>query len=98
MPSDIHNSQALSKAEQENNKASKSSEHTVIKALALGGVLGGGGPCAVDVRDGKIVRVRPLHYDWKYDKEYFNPWKFERNGKTLEPLMKPCIRSIFSGL
>ena len=61
---------------------------TVIKSLALGGTGGGGGPCAVDVKDGKIVRVRPLRYDWKYDAEQLNPWKFKRNGKTLEPLMK----------
>ena len=35
-------------------------------------------PCAVDVKDGKIVRVRPLHYDWKYDFKDVNPWKFEQ--------------------
>jgi len=21
----------------------------------------------VDVKDGKIIRIRPMHYDWKYD-------------------------------
>jgi len=61
---------------------------TVIKALGLGGGLGGGGSCAVDVKDAKIVRIRPFHYDWKYNPKQFNPWKFERNGKTIEPLMK----------
>ena len=35
-------------------------DKTVIKALALGGLLGGGGECAVDVKDGKIVRIRPF--------------------------------------
>jgi hypothetical protein len=35
-------------------------------------------PCAVDVKDGKIARVRPLHYDWKYDFKDVNPWKFEQ--------------------
>jgi len=63
-------------------------DKTVVKALALGGLDRGGGPCAVDVKDGKIIRVRPLHYDWKYKKEDLNPWKFERNGKTYQPLMK----------
>jgi trimethylamine-N-oxide reductase (cytochrome c) len=66
-------------------------EKTVIKSLALGGLTRGGAPCAVDVKDGRIVRVRPLHYDWKYKKEEFNPWKFQKNGKTLEPLMKTLI-------
>ncbi len=64
------------------------SAKTVIKSLSLGGVTGGGVPCAVDVKDGKIIRIRPLHFDWKFDKKQFNNWKLNRNGKTLEPLMK----------
>ncbi|MCX7911523.1 MAG: molybdopterin-dependent oxidoreductase [Dehalococcoidales bacterium] len=63
-------------------------DKTVIRALALGGLLGGGGECAVDVKDGKIVRIRPFHYDWKYDPESFRPWKVTRNGKTYRPLFK----------
>ncbi len=47
-----------------------------------------GGPIFVHVKDGKIIRVRPFHYDWKYKREEMNPWKFERNGKTLEPNFK----------
>jgi molybdopterin guanine dinucleotide-containing S/N-oxide reductase-like protein len=70
-------------------------DKTVIKALALGGLLGGGGECVVDVKDGKAVRIRPFHYDWKYDKNKFNAWKITRNGKTLEPLMK-ALPSTFS--
>ena len=75
-------------------KAHKS-EETFIKALALGGVVGGGAPCAVDVKGGKVVRIRPFHYDWKYDGKEFNPWKFERNGKILKPLMIVLNRNIF---
>ena len=41
----------------------KVSDKTVFKSMSLGGVLGGGTPCAIDVKDGKVVRVRPLHYD-----------------------------------
>jgi len=41
-----------------------------------------------DVKDGKIVRLRPLHYDWKYDKQQINPWKMEVRGHVLEPGMK----------
>jgi trimethylamine-N-oxide reductase (cytochrome c) len=71
-------------------------EKTVLKSLGLGGTIGGGNPTAVDVKDGKIVRIRPFHYDWKYDKKEFNPWKIERGGKTLEPLTKslPCTFSL----
>jgi trimethylamine-N-oxide reductase (cytochrome c) len=38
-----------------------------------------------DVKNGKIVRIRPLHFDWKYDKSSFNPWKMEAHGKPFEP-------------
>ena len=63
-------------------------DKTVYKSLALGGLLGGGGECSVDVKDGKVVRIRPFHYDEKFDKKDLNPWKIKRNGATLEPLMK----------
>jgi len=74
----------------------KSKEKTVCKSLSLCGVDGGGAPCAVDVKDGKIVRVRPLHYDSQYTREEMNPWKFKRNGKILEMPMKslPCPFSL----
>ena len=68
---------------------------TTVKALGFLGV-GGGSPCAVDYRNGKIIRIRPLHYDWKYKKEDLNPWRFEVRGKVLEPTMKsqPCPFSL----
>jgi len=70
-------------------------DKTVIKALALGGLLGGGGECAVDVKNGKVIRIRPFHYDWKYDRESFRPWKITRNGKEYKPLFK-SVPSPFS--
>jgi anaerobic selenocysteine-containing dehydrogenase len=45
----------------------------------------------VDVSEGKIVRIRPLHFDWKYDPQSFNPWKMEAHGKTFEPALKSLI-------
>ena len=76
-------------------KIPQGSEKTVLKALGLSGGMFGAAPCAVDVKDGKIVRIRPLHYDSKYDPKQFNPWKITKNGKTLEPLMK-SVPSPFS--
>lgn len=61
---------------------------TVIKSLGLSGGIFGAVPCAIDVDHGKIVRIRPLHFDWKYDPRQFNPWKIEKNGVVFEPLMK----------
>jgi anaerobic selenocysteine-containing dehydrogenase len=61
---------------------------TVFRTIGLSGVTTGGAEGAVDIKDGKIVRIRPLHYDWKYSRKDLNPWKFEKNGKTLEPNWK----------
>jgi len=63
-------------------------EETFLRSVGFLGLPGGGAEGVVDVKDGKIVRIRPLHYDWKYDKKHFNSWKLARNDKTLEPLMK----------
>ena len=60
-------------------------DKTVIKTMSLGGVLGGGTPCSIDVKDGKVVRVRPLHYDSKQD---VNFWQFTVRGKVFKPLSK----------
>ena len=63
-------------------------DKTVHKALGLSGGIFGACPCAVDVKDGKIIRIRPLHWDSAYDPETFNAWKIEKNGKTLEPYLQ----------
>jgi len=46
---------------------------------------------AIDVKNGRVLRVRPLHYDWKYDPKEFNPWKYEARGQVFEPTMKSLI-------
>ena len=61
-------------------------EKTFIKGLALGGH--GALPAAIDAKNGRIVRIRPLHLDWKYDKQEFNPWKIKVRGKVFEASMK----------
>jgi molybdopterin guanine dinucleotide-containing S/N-oxide reductase-like protein len=79
----------------EKERVSQDTKKTVIKVLGLSGGMFGAAPCAVDVKDGKIVRIRPLHYDSRYDPKQFNPWKITKNGQTLEPLMK-SVPSPFS--
>ena len=44
-------------------------EKTFVRALGFVGVIGGGTEGVCDVKDGKIVRIRPLHYDWQYTRE-----------------------------
>ena len=74
--------------DKKNRGIAEGKEETFVRTLSLMGIMGGGAEGMVDVKNGRIIRVRPLHYDWKYTREEMNPWKFERNGKTLEPLMK----------
>jgi trimethylamine-N-oxide reductase (cytochrome c) len=57
-------------------------EQTTIKALALSGGYGGA-PCSVDYKDGKVIRIRPLHFDEKYDPGEFKLWKIESRGKVF---------------
>jgi anaerobic selenocysteine-containing dehydrogenase len=63
-------------------------EKTILKTLGFGP---NANSSAVDVKNGRIIRVRPLHFDWKYNKESFNPWKMEAHGTTFEPGMKALI-------
>jgi len=79
---------AYQKTDRKAEPISEGAERTVLRTIGLSGTVNGGAEGAVDVKDGKILRIRPLHYDWKYDREALNPWKFQRNGKTLEPNWK----------
>ena len=40
------------------------------------------------MKDGKILRIRPLHFEDKYTKDEIKPWRIEKDGKVLEPNLK----------
>ena len=42
-------------------------EQTYLKGLGFCSVSADANSSIVDVKNGKIVRIRPLHFDWKYD-------------------------------
>ncbi|MGA3125356.1 MAG: molybdopterin-dependent oxidoreductase [Candidatus Korobacteraceae bacterium] len=63
-------------------------DKTVLRSLSLGGFYGGGTEGMVDVKDGRILRVRPFSFDWKYERESLRGWHFEKDGKTFAPLWK----------
>ena len=74
-------------------KTGTSGERTLVRDISFCGVPENGSNASmVDVKDGKIIRIRPMHYDWKYDPQKdMNPWKFEVRGKIFEPSMKTLI-------
>ena len=68
-------------------------EKTYIKGLSWCGnePFAGANASAVDVINGRIVRIRPFHFDWKYSPKDMNPWKITVRGNTLEPGMKTLL-------
>jgi len=77
--------------EKEELRKQAQEEKSLVKDISWPGVGSGANTSVVDVKDGKIVRIRPLRYDWKYKPEEFNPWKIEARGKVFEPSMKSLI-------
>ncbi|MFC1869398.1 molybdopterin-dependent oxidoreductase [Thermodesulfobacteriota bacterium] len=76
----------------EDKKAGEATEEkTIVKGLGFCSYTTDGNAAAIDVKDGKIIRIRPLHYDWKYKPEEFSPWKIEARGQTFEPCMKTLM-------
>ncbi len=63
-------------------------DKTITKGLGFSSFGSGSNATLVDVRNNKIIRIRPLHYDWKYKPEEFRPWKIEARGKVFQPTMK----------
>jgi trimethylamine-N-oxide reductase (cytochrome c) len=66
-------------------------EGIYLKALTTVGFGVASNPAMVYGKDGRIVRVRPLHYDWKYKQEQINPWLIEARGKIFNPPLKALL-------
>jgi anaerobic selenocysteine-containing dehydrogenase len=64
-------------------------DRTYLKGLSLGGH--GSLPACIDVKNEKIVRIRPLHFDLQYDKEEMKMWKMEARGKEWNPNWKVSL-------
>jgi len=86
----------VSAEEAEKLKAEAEVEKRFYRSLGFCGGPFGSNLVEVYVKNGRIVRITPLHYDREYKPEEFNPWKIEVRGKTFEPPMKtlPCYLSL----
>ena len=64
-------------------------DKTVLRTIGLSGGHHWRGRGAVDVKDGKIVRIRPLHYDWKYDRQALIPGNSRETARPWNPTGNP---------
>ena len=63
-------------------------EKTWTKNLSFCGHGEGSNVARVDIKNGKILRIRPLHYDENYSPENYRPWCVKARGKVFRPLVK----------
>ena len=71
--------------------ANQAGERTLVRDLSWCGVFNGANACMVDVKDGKMVRIRPARYYEQYTKEEVKPWVMHARGKTFEPSDKSLV-------
>ncbi|HUT67645.1 MAG TPA: hypothetical protein VMW86_03740 [Dehalococcoidales bacterium] len=81
-------------------------ENTHIIGLGFISQGSDGNVSVTDVNNGRLVRIRPLHYNWKYKPEEYRPWEIKARGKTFKvpekSLLPPHsiaskVSSIFEG-
>ena len=77
--------------EMSDERKEEGQEATYIKSTGFSAMGIGSHVAAVDVKDDRIIRIRPLPYDWKYKPEEFNPWKMEARGGTYHVPLKTTI-------
>ncbi len=66
-------------------------EKTQVRNISWVGVASGANTSMVDVKDGKIIRIRPARYYDRYTREEVKPWVMRARGKTFEPSDKSLI-------
>src|SRR5450759_412145 len=66
-------------------------EKTLVRDISWCGVFNGANASMVDVKDGKIIRIRPAQYYDQYTREEVRPWVIHARGKTFEPSDKSLI-------
>jgi len=74
-----------------NDKAPRKTdnEKLIVRGLGFCSTTADSNSVQVEASNDKIIRIRPLHYDWEY--KDLKPWKMEARGKMFEPSMKSLI-------
>jgi len=78
-------------AEEHESSSKSAKEKSIVIGLGFCANAQPGNAAVTDVRGGKIVRIRPLPYDWKYNPEDFSPWEMTARGKSFKPLLKSTL-------
>ncbi|MBN1631774.1 MAG: molybdopterin-dependent oxidoreductase, partial [Thermoleophilia bacterium] len=71
--------------------ATKGDVRTIVRDISWCGTCAGANACMVDVKDGKMLRIRPVRYYEQYTKEEVKPWVMHARGQTFEPSEKTLI-------
>jgi molybdopterin guanine dinucleotide-containing S/N-oxide reductase-like protein len=76
----------------DNNRFKKAAEEkTFVKGFGFISQAADGNVTAVDVKDGKIVRLRPFPYDWKYDPKEYGEWEIKARGSSFKASKKSLL-------
>ena len=67
-------------AESIENPTGESGERTIVRDMSFLGASWGANAAMVDVKDGKIIRIRPARYYDQYIKEEVKPWVMRARG------------------
>ena len=72
--------------------ARQDGERTIVRDISWCGTCAGANASMVDVKDGKILRIRPARYYEQYTREEVKPWVMHARGKTFEPSERASSR------
>ena len=64
---------------------------TVYKTTGLNSFGIGANIAEIDVKDGKVLRTRPLRYDNEYPADYLKPWTIKARGSEFKSGLKTYI-------
>ena len=66
-----------------------SNEKKIIRGLGFCSTTADSNSVQVESDNDRIIRIRPLHYNWEY--ENLKPWEMKARGKIFRPSMKSLI-------
>ena len=69
-------------------------DRTTTKSLGFCGFGLSSNAADVDVKDGKIVRIRPVHFDEHYTRDELRMWSLEKDGHVFDPGFKTLLPPI----